>query len=213
MTYLKNIKRLSERDIDTENLNLMHHLNDVITENTAIFIGMRNKIEITYNITVFLYVILFGLGVLLLLVPVKAGLEGDIATFNSILSGTLGITNIIVLFTFKPVEQIHNLMSEMGQLTIITSSYQEQGALRLLELDIKKKDTVGKAADKISSAAKKSVELLEHYCEIKDKKDKKEGDGKAPQKLLGDEKVPQKPEGEEKTLQKPEGEEKPLNKQ
>lgn len=40
-------------------------------------------------------------------------------------------------------------MSKMGQLTIITSSYQEQGALRLLELDANKKHTVGKAADSI----------------------------------------------------------------
>ena len=60
-------------------------------------------------------------------------------------------------------------MSEMGQLTIITSSYQEQGALRLLQLDANEKETVGQAADNIYIAAEKSVKLLEDYCEIKDK--------------------------------------------
>ena len=172
MTDEDTIKSLSDEEIKKENLKLLKHLNRVIGENTHIFVGMRKKIEFTYNVTVFLYVVLFSLGVLLLLVPVISGLKGDIATFNSLLSGTLGITNIIVLFTFKPVEQIHNLMSEMGQLTIITSSYQEQGALRLLELDANKKDTVGKAADSIYIAAEKSVKLLEDYCEIKDKPEK-----------------------------------------
>jgi hypothetical protein len=188
VTDEENTESLSDEEIKKENLKLLKHLNRVIGENTHIFVGMRKKIEFTYNVTVFLYIVLFSLGVLLLLVPVISGLKGDIATFNSLLSGSLGITNIIVLFTFKPVEKIHNLMSEMGQLTIITSSYQEQGALRLLELDANKKHTVGKAADSIYIAAEKSVKLLEDYCEIKDKTKKPNED--VPQKPDGDVKAP-----------------------
>ena len=94
------------------------------------------------------------------------GISGEYGHVNSLLSGTLGITNLVVLFLFKPVEQIHNLMSEIGQLTIITNSYQEQEALRLLELNADDKKTIGEAAVHINNAAANSVSILEKYCEI-----------------------------------------------
>ncbi len=166
MTDDSNVLGLTEGDKNDKNLELVRYLNRIIRNNSNIFDGMRKKILLTYKVTIALYIILFGLGVLLLLVPVISAFQGNMATYNSLLSGTLGITNLVVLFLFKPVEQIHNLMSEIGQLTIITNSYQEQEALRLLELNADDKKTIGEAAVHINNAAANSVSILEKYCEI-----------------------------------------------
>ena len=79
----------------------------------------------------------------------------------------MGITDLVVLFLFKPVERIHNLMGDMSQITIINTSFQEQVALRLIEMDVNEKKSVGESADHINDVTKSSMDLIEIYIESK----------------------------------------------
>ena len=64
-------------------------------------------------------------------------------------------------------------MGDIGQITIITNSYQEQEALRLLELDANDNISIGAAAEHIGKAAANSVDLLQTYCESQIKQKEK----------------------------------------
>ena len=160
------------------NERLLNHLMNSLKNNKKDFFDMRKKILITYNVTIILYIVLFVLGILLLSVPLYyAYFKGNIAVYNSFISGGLGIIDLLLLFVFKPVERIHNLMSDISQITIIINSYQEQEALRLLEFDAKNNASIGAAAEHIGKAAHSSVNLLEKYCESQsNQKDEKNVD-------------------------------------
>ena len=58
-----------------------------------------------------------------------------------------GIADIAVVLLSHPIERIHEIIADNSQITIITSSYQEQVGLRLLESDINDRNSMGMAAD------------------------------------------------------------------
>lgn len=135
--------------------------------NLKLFKGLTKKINSNYYITVILYIFSFAFGLALLSIPIAAAYMGGISTLNAAIGGLAGIADIVVVLLFKPVERIHELMADFSQITIITSSYQEQVGLRLLELDKNKRDTLGTAADKINEATKDAVKQIQDYCEAK----------------------------------------------
>ncbi len=69
--------------------------------------------------------------------------------------GLAGIVDLVVVLLFRPVERIHELMADFSQITIITAAYQEQVGLKLLELDVRERNTLNKAAVEINTAATK----------------------------------------------------------
>jgi hypothetical protein len=158
---------INKKIVNQKNEELMRNLHCTLRNNSNHFKDLKKKVNNTYVITVLLYSLVFFLGLALLSVPLYYAFKGDIVTYNSIISGTLGITDLVVLFLFKPVERIHNLMGDMSQITIINTSFQEQVALRLIEMNVNEKKSVGESADHINDVTKSSMDLIEIYIESK----------------------------------------------
>lgn len=158
---------LTEDQRMKKNIDLLKSIEQSFKDNKKLFQDLRKKVVTTYWITVTLYVFLFILGIILLSVPVAAAYRGDITSINSLIGGGFGIVDLAVLFLFRPVERIHNLMGDLSQLTTITNSYQQQVGLRLLELNSENRKTLDKAAVEINKAAINTIKLIEEYCETK----------------------------------------------
>ncbi len=132
---------------------------------------MRGKLRRTSSIVVVLSVIMFFMGMALLSAPVVQAIKnvvsdaGEAFSWESFASGGFGITDLAALFFFRPVERIPKLMGDMSQLTLAVNSYQSQVALRLLEADARKPDTMGNAAAHINEAAKDSIRAIQDYFE------------------------------------------------
>ncbi|MCE5214854.1 MAG: hypothetical protein LLF83_09070 [Methanobacterium sp.] len=163
---------LTEEKIIDKNKDLLikfdNDVNKSYDENEKLFMQLKKKMNTSYNITIILYISMFILGVVLLLIPILAALFG-VASLNSLFSGTLGIADLVVLLLFRPVEKIHNNMSDLSQLSIIINSYQQQLSLRLLELDINNRDSLGNTASNINMTTTNIVKLIQKYTETDDK--------------------------------------------
>lgn len=142
-------------------------MQETFEHNLILFKGLTRKINNNYYITVTLYILTFIFGLALLSIPIAAAYLGGISTMNAAIGALAGIVDIAVVLLFKPVERIHELMADFSQITVITSSYQEQVGLRLLELDVKNRSSLGVAADQINQATKDAVSLIQDYCEAK----------------------------------------------
>ncbi len=105
--------------------------------------GLRLKLSITYGILVVLSVIMFLVGVVLLSVPIATALQGQFENLQSLITAGFGIADLAALFLFKPIERIHRLMGDMGQITLAINSYQTQAGLRLLEINLSDRATIG----------------------------------------------------------------------
>lgn len=121
---------------------------------------------------------MFLLGFALLSVPIFAAFNGDISIYNSIITGTLGITDIVGLLLLKPVKSIHDLMGDMSQIAMAISSYQTQVALRILQFNADDRNTINLAAEEIGKTTKENMELIQIFVEgeYKPKKDKSKED-------------------------------------
>lgn len=126
---------------------------------------LRQKLSRTYGIIVLLSVVTFFLGVVLLSVPFVTALTGQFDNLQALIVGGLGVADLATLFLFRPVRQIHQLMGDMGQITLAINSYQTQVALRLIEADISERGTIGKAAEYVAEAANSSIDLIQNYFE------------------------------------------------
>lgn len=158
-------------EIETEsrklNDQLVHNMQKTFDHNLTLFKGLTKKISSNYNITVILYFVSFVFGLALLSIPLAAAYLGGISTLNAAIGGLAGIADIVVVLLFKPVERIHELMADYTQITVITSSYQEQVGLRLLELDLNHRESLGVAAVEINKITKDAVNQIQDYCEAK----------------------------------------------
>jgi hypothetical protein len=56
-------------------------------------------------------------------------------------------------------------MGDMSQIIVSINSFQSQVALRLLEMDVEDRATIGTAAIRIGEAAKESIKLVQDYFE------------------------------------------------
>ncbi|MCA9938392.1 MAG: hypothetical protein KC418_07110 [Anaerolineales bacterium] len=127
---------------------------------------LRVKFGITYYTIVVLSVMMFVVGVGLLSVPALSAYRGQITEMKSIIAAGFGIGDIFLLFLLRPVSRLQNLMGDMGQITIAFNSFQAQMALRLLQTDADRRETIGDAAKSINTAAQNSIKLIETYFEL-----------------------------------------------
>ena len=152
----------------------MNNLKKTYKECLHVLKNLRHKVKCIFWATLLLYTILFLLGIALLSIPIVAAYRGDISLYTSVIGGTLGIIEVVSVLCLKPVEKIHDLMGDMSQISMIINSYQQQVGLRSLEFDLKHRNSIGQAADKIDEATEKSLFLIQKYVEIGSKK-KKDG--------------------------------------
>jgi hypothetical protein len=110
---------------------------------------------------------MFALGIVLISVPVFAAFRGQISELQSLISAGFGIADLAALFLFRPLERIHGLMGDMSQIILALNGYQTQVGLRLMEMNAAERQTLGRAAEYISTAAKDSIKLVQDYFEAK----------------------------------------------
>lgn len=144
---------------------LIDFLKKTMEEGKREVVGLRAKLGHTYWLLVILSIIMFFLGIALLSVPLFAAFKGEISELKSLIAAGFGIADLASLFLFRPIERIHKLMGDMSQITLAINSFQSQEALILLEMDITKRETMGKAAERIKEAAKESIGLVQTYFE------------------------------------------------
>lgn len=127
--------------------------------------SLRRKLAVTYWVIIILSIIMFFVGITLLSIPAFMAFRGEGDMAQSLIIGGLGIADLAALFLFRPTHKIHQLMGDIGQITLAINSYQTAVGLRLLESDMDKRDTIGRAARYVSEAARESIELIQRYFE------------------------------------------------
>lgn len=132
------------------------------------FKQLQAKLDLTYLVILILSILMFLVGLVLLSVPVVAAFRPEVGRLEALASAGFGIVDLTTLFLFKPIERIHKMMGDFSQIMLAINCYQTQAALRLLELDIKDRTTIGKSAEYIQDAAQNSVQLIQKYFEAPD---------------------------------------------
>ncbi|MFQ5519557.1 MAG: hypothetical protein ACE5E3_06115, partial [Mariprofundus sp.] len=78
-----------------------------------------------------------------------------------------GFLDLLALHLSRPIKQIQNLMGDMAQLTLAINSFRYQVALRLLEMKMDERPSVGDAAIHIQKSATASMWLIAQHFEKK----------------------------------------------
>jgi hypothetical protein len=151
--------------VKVENEILEDKLQGLVDESENEFKRLRFKLNITYGIIVSLSVVMFLLGLVLLIVPIVAAFNGEIDKLQSIISAGFGIADLATLFLYGPIEKIHKNMGDMSQIILALNSYRSQVALRLREMDVNNRPSIGIAAEKIGIAAESSIKMIEDFFE------------------------------------------------
>ena len=150
---------------DKANQWLLEFLQRILTAGKTEVARVRRKLCITYWVLIVLSVIMFFIGMGLISIPALAAWRGDIAVVEALIPAGLGIADVTALYFFQPIERVHRLMGDIGQITLIINSYQTQVGLRLLETKLADRATMGAAADHVQKAVVHSVELIQRYFE------------------------------------------------
>jgi len=129
---------------------------------------LRRKLSVTYWVIIFLSIIMFVVGIVLVSVPAIAAFRGDIDQLQSLITAGFGIADLAALFLFRPMERIHKIMGDMSQIILALNSYQTQVGLRLMELDVTNRPSMGQTAVNVSEAAKESIKLVQDYFESRE---------------------------------------------
>lgn len=157
---------LSEAERGSANKSLVSHLDKILDGEREELHALRYKLAVTYWVIVVLSIIMFVVGIALLGVPVVKGYgnaSGEM--WQSLISGGLGVADLAALFLFKPMERIHRLMGDMGQITVALNSFQIHTALRLLQMDSTRRDSVGEAAQSIGDFGERVIKTIQKYFE------------------------------------------------
>lgn len=157
--------RLTADVIDQHNLDLATELQAALQENKRDVKRLRRKLTVTFWVIIVLSCLIFALGILLLSVPVISAYKGEIDKLKSIIAAGFGIADLVGLVLYGPIEKIHKLMGDMSQLILALNSNQTQVSLRLLEMDVLNRPSIGIAADKIGLAAENSIKVIQEYFE------------------------------------------------
>ena len=174
----RTVKRVAQKIRDEGNRALIEFIHSLMREGTTEVASLRLKLRVTYWLVVILTVIMFCVGIALLAIPAIGALKvalsseamNSAASVQQLIAAITGLADLSVLFLAKPIRQIHNLMGDISQLTMIINSFRYQVGLRLLEMNSNEPDTIGLAADKINEAAQNGTELVESYFEkVKEK--------------------------------------------
>ena len=157
---------ISQDFIQTANQNIAIRLEATTLENKKELARLRDKLSFTYWIIIILSIIMFIIGVVLISIPAFAAINSQIDTLESVVAAGFGIADLAALFFFKPLFRIHNIMGDMSQITLALNSYQMQVGLRLMEMEINNRPSLGKAAENIDIAATNSIKLVQKYFEL-----------------------------------------------
>lgn len=168
MTLEARITKLSQDDnINKANDDLLKSALATADATAQSLKNMKKKLSISYWFVIALSVITFVMGIVLLSVPVAAAFSGDIDKVNAFVTAGFGVVDLAGVFFFRPVDRIRDIMCDMSQIILALDSFQSQTSLRLIEMDITSRASVGKASDDIKEAARNSIMLIQDYCETK----------------------------------------------
>jgi hypothetical protein len=145
---------------------LWSYVKGTMKESTEELKGLHVKLAITYWVIIGLSIVMFATGIALVSVPIIAAFR-DISALQSLGAAGFGIADLAGLFFFRPLERIHSLMGDMSQITLALNSFQSQVGLRLMEMNVTKRQTIGQAAKHIGEAAEGSIKLVQDYFEEK----------------------------------------------
>ena len=169
MTDEYTINRLvDETEIKKANDFLVQFLQSMMSDGKMELEKLRLKLSFTYWVIIYLSIIMFAAGVILISIPAIAAFQRNIDMLQSLLSAGFGVIDLAGLFLFKPMERIHKTMGDMSQIILALNSYQTQVGLRLMELDVTNRPSMGQTAMKVNEAAKESIKLVQDYFEAKE---------------------------------------------
>jgi len=163
-------KLFSEDERVKANEFIINFLKNMMNEGKEELSRLRWKLSITYWVIIFLSIIMFVVGIVLISVPAIAAFRGDIDQLQSLITAGFGIADLAALFLFRPMERIHKIMGDMSQIILALNSYQTQVGLRLMELDVTNRPSMGQTAVNVSEAAKESIKLVQDYFETREAK-------------------------------------------
>ncbi|HEY6438127.1 MAG TPA: hypothetical protein VIY47_16165 [Ignavibacteriaceae bacterium] len=162
-------KLLTEEERKKANDFIVEFLKSMMTDGNEELGKLRRKLSFTYWVIIYLSIIMFAVGIVLVSVPAIAAFRGDIDQLQSLITAGFGIADLAALFLFRPMERIHKIMGDMSQIILALNSYQTQVGLRLMELDITVRPSMGQTAIQVSEAAKESIKLVQDYFETREK--------------------------------------------
>ena len=157
--------KFSEEERMKANEFIVHFLQNMMNEGKQEIGKLRRKLSVTYWVIILLSIIMFIVGIVLVSVPAIAAFRGDIDQLQSLITAGFGIADLAALFLFRPMERIHKIMGDMSQIILALNSYQTQVGLRLMELDVTNRPSMGQTAVNVSEAAKESIKLVQDYFE------------------------------------------------
>lgn len=158
---------VDQEELDRRNISTFDFMEKSLVENRNLFFEIKDKVVHNYNITLNLYIVSFIFGLGLLFFTFLLTFSGTITTVSSIVGGAAGLIELWLVLVFKPIDKIHEIISDYAQISIITSSYQEQVGLRLVQMSVKDSESLSMAANEINLAAKNASEMIQNYCEVK----------------------------------------------
>lgn len=161
-------KLLAEAERKKANDFIVEFLKSMMTDGNEELGKLRLKLSFTYWVIIYLSIIMFAVGIVLVSVPAIAAFRGDINQLQSLITAGFGIADLAALFLFRPMERIHKIMGDMSQIILALNSYQTQVGLRLMELDITNRPSMGQTAIHVNEAAKESIKLVQEYFEARE---------------------------------------------
>jgi len=163
-------KMITEEERKKANDFIVQFLQTMMVDGKKELGKLRQKLSFTYWVIINLSIIMFAVGIVLLSIPAIAAFQGNIEMLQSLLSAGFGVIDLAGLFLFRPMERIHKTMGDMSQIILALNSYQTQVGLRLMELDITNRPSMGQTAVKVGDAAKESIKLVQDYFEAREEK-------------------------------------------
>ena len=159
---------MTEEERKKANEFIVNFLQSMMTEGKLELVRLRRKLSVTYWVIIYLSIIMFVFGIFLLSIPAIAAFQNQMDKVQSFITAGFGVVDLAGLFLFRPMERIHKTMGDMSQIILALNSYQTQVGLRLMELDITNRPSMGKTAIHVSEAAKESIKLVQEYFEERD---------------------------------------------
>ena len=150
---------------DAANRYLIQHLQESVAEGQIQMHALSAKLSTAYWLIIVLSLVTFGIGCLLLLVPVISTIRGTGPDLPALTAAGFGIVDLAVLFLFRPVEKVHGIMGDMAQITMAVYNFRAQVALRILAMDADDRPSIIAAADRITGEARTTIILVQKYFE------------------------------------------------
>lgn len=127
----------------------------------------REQVNPAYSSTLIMHNVTFYLGIVLILSAVYSAYLGS--EFLSAIFGSVGIATIFSIFLKDPVKGLHQSIGNFIQLEIIFNSYARQLGYWKVYENIDDKEINSKLVNEIELCTKRTVYLIQEYCETEPK--------------------------------------------